>query len=381
MHLQSSFSHRFGIGLGFSSDIQYPFPTVAGLSDSFLLIINKMSFWKDSPGPTWWDCIETLNPCISAPYGLSTSNLGEKPRTIVLSKEFNSIQLSARYASELERFLKDHFTIYPRCRISLTKERIRQGFLQDNWIGVGIVTMDKQLIACCISKPLGQMKFPHETVSQGGIVDYFCVHTNYRKQGFASFLLNELVFCTAQQDRLIHIFLKEGFPLWNIPPVYHSQYISRRRTSDKTYAEYFGSQGLALHQTIKHYSHAEYLPLTKFVANLPSQLHGDSELFIFNYKGHVVFLCVTDLHHRTVPEGDTVGEIAWVLPQTIEVPLSIQRLAVEACVDSSKFDIVLLDSKIPHKSKKGWQKDATYSWYLFNYNPGGFFSMKPFWIL
>ena len=243
------------------------------------------------------------------------------------------------------------------------------------------MTADKQLIACCISKPLGQLKFPHETVSQGGIVDYFCVHANYRKQGFAAFLLDELVFSTAQQDRLVHIFLKEGFPLWNIPPLYHSQYISRRRGSAGTYKEYFGSQGIALHQAIKHYSHAEYLPLTKFAANLPSHLNGDSELFVFNYKGHSVFLCLTDLHHRTVPEGYTIGEIAWVLPQTIEVPLSIQKLAVETCVDSSTFDIVLMDIKIPHMSRKGWQKDATYSWYLFNYNPGGFFSTKPFWIL
>ena len=102
---------------------------------------------------------------------------------------------------------------------------------------------------------------------------------------------------------------------------------------------------------------------------------------MLNYKGHTVFVCLTNLHHRTVPEGHTIGELSWVLPQTAEVPLAIQKLAVETCVDCSSYDIVLMDSKNPHDTKKSWRKDATYSWYIFNYNPGAFFSVKPFWIV
>lgn len=340
-----------------------------------------MSFWKHTPGPTWWDCIESLNPCISSPYGLCNSNLEQRPRFLRLPKHLHAVILSAKHALEMALFLKDQFTIYPRCRISLSKERIEQGFAQDKWIGVGIFTKDKQLIACCISKPLGRMKFSHETLENGGIVDFFCVHRNYRKQGIAGFLLDELIVQTAKQNRLVHIFLKEGFPIWSIPPLYYGQYIARRRETPGESQDYFGSMGIGLHGYIHSYSHAEYLPIQKLAANLPYELNGDSELSAFNYKGHTVFLCMTDLHHVTVPEGYKVGEISWALPMTAEVPLAIQKLAVETCVDCSKYDIVLLDSKVPHDTKKGWSKDATYSWYCFNYNPGVFFTAKPFWIV
>jgi hypothetical protein len=341
-----------------------------------------MSFWKHAPGPTWWDCIESFNPCIQTPYGLCNSNLELRKCRGSLSKAFSVLPLSTRHASDIQQLLKQHFSIFPTCRITLTKERIRQGFQTDNWIGVGVFTADKLLIGCCISKPLGRMKFAHETLNQGGIVDYFCVHQDYRKLGIASYMLDELVILTAKQERLVHIFLKEGFPLLSLPPLYTGRYLVRKKNTTLLgdEKEHLGSLGIAFHSHIQEYSHAEYLPLSRFVANLPWELSGDSELFVFNYKGHVVFLCVTDIHHRTVPEGLKVGEIAWVLPQTIEVPLSIQRLAVETCVDSSRFDILLLDSKLPHDPKR-WQKDASFSWYIFNYNPGGYFSMKPFWIL
>lgn len=340
-----------------------------------------MSFWKYSPGPTWSDCIESLNPCIQPPYGVCSSNVLRRQRKQILPRGLSLVQLTSRHAEQMAAFLKDQFVLYPRCRISLTSQRIYQGFSKDNWIGVGVFSLDTKLIGCCISKPLGRLKFSHEILDQGGIVDYFCVHTTYRRNGIATVLLDELVFQTAKQERLVHIFLKEGFPLWGLPPLYHSRYIARRRETPGPEQEFFGSQGILTHGYIKTYTHADFLPLTKFVANLPTQLNGDSELFGFNYKGHDVYLCMTDLHHRSVPEGHTIGELSWILPKTVEVPLSIQRLAVETCVNSSKFDIVLMDSKIPHDSKQAWGKDATYSWYIFNYNPGAFFSVKPFWIL
>lgn len=340
-----------------------------------------MSFWKHSPGPTWIDCIESLNPCIQSPYGVCSNNVLRRQRKQILPRGLSLVQLTSRHAEQMATFLKDQFVLYPRCRISLTSQRIYQGFSKDNWIGVGVFSLDKKLIGCCVSKPLGRLKFSHEILDQGGIVDYFCVHVTYRRNGIATVLLDELVFQTAKQERLVHIFLKEGFPLWGLPPLYHSRYIARRRETPGPEREFFGSQGILTHGHIQSYTHADFLPLTKFVANLPYQLNGDSELFGFNYKGHDVYLCMTDLHHQSVPEGHSIGELSWMLPKTVEVPLSIQRLAVETCVNSSKFDIVLMDSKIPHDSKQAWGNDATYSWYIFNYNPGAFFSVKPFWIL
>lgn len=298
-----------------------------------------------------------------------------------LPRGFLSIQLSSRHAKVLEKFLREEFTMYPRCKLVLPEQRIQEGFLLDNWIGVGIFTLDKQLVGCCISKPLGRLKVSQEILPNSGIVDYFCVHHTYRKLGFASFLLHELVNSTGKQGRLVHLFLKEGLPLWKLPPLYTSQYIYRKKMLPNELKENLGSMGIGLRGAIQTYTHADFLPLRKFIANLPYQLSGDSELFSFNYRGHSVYLCITNAHHRTVPEGHRIGELAWILPQTAEVPLSIQVLAVETCIDCSKYEIVIMDKKIPHNFKNSWIQDAPFSWYIYNYNPGTFFTTKPFLII
>ena len=339
-----------------------------------------MSFWSQFPGPHWSHCIESFNPCSAPQFGIQQEALAFQPRRCSLPPGFRFVRLLPRHAKQIESFLRDHFSIYPRCKLFLSESRIEQGFHLEDWIGVGVFTMDKKLIGCCISKPLGRLKVSHEVLPNSGLVDYFCVHENYRKHGIASAMLEELVDATARQKRFVHIFLKEGFPLWKLPPLYTSQYIARRKKPIGEAVEYIGSMGISLLSPIQSYSHADYLPLTKFVANLPSQLNGDSELYSFNYRGHSIFLCVTNSHHRTVPEGHKIGELAWMLPQTAEVPLNIQKLAVETCVDFCSFDIVLMDRKIPHDSKQYWRSDAGYSWYIFNYNPGSFFTTKPFFI-
>lgn len=340
-----------------------------------------MSFWSQFPGPHWSDCIESFNPCSGPQFGIQDQLIASKPRRCRLPPGFVCVTLLPRHAKLVEPFLRDQFSIYPRCKLVLSQSRIEQGFLLEDWIGVGVFTSDKKLIGCCISKPLGRLKVSHEVLPNSGLVDYFCVHQTYRKHGIASAMLEQLVHETARHQRFVHFFLKEGFPLWKLPPLYTSQYISRGKKPIGDAVEYIGSMGIGLLTPIQKYSHAEYLPLTKFVANLPYQLNGDSELYSFNYRGHSIFLCVTNLHHRTVPEGHKIAELTWMLPQTVEVPLQIQKLAVETCVDFCSFDIVLLDKNIPHDTKQGWVKDAGYSWYIFNYNPGSFFTTKPFFIL
>lgn len=340
-----------------------------------------MSFWSEFPGPHWWDCIESLNPCKPSPYGLCNPHLALRNYPSKLPHGFVFAQLNPRHAKSLEKFLREEFALYPRCKLVVSEQRIQEGFLLDNWIGIGIFTLDKQLVGCCISKPLGRLKVSQEILPNAGLVDYFCVHHTYRKQGLASCLLYELVNITAKQGRSVHLFVKEGFPLWKLPPLYTSQYIYRKKALHNELKENLGSMGIGLREPIQSYTHAEYLPLKKFIANLPYQFSGDSELFSFSYRGHTIYLCMTNVHHRTVPEGHRIGELAWILPQTAEVPVSIQILAVETCIDCSKYEIVLMDKKIPHNLKNSWIQDAPFSWYIYNYNPGTFFTTKPFLIV
>lgn len=323
-----------------------------------------------SPGPTWWDCIESLNPCAQASSGICTNKV--RQRSIELPNEYTSRRLTKEDANDLSFLLKQFFSVYPRCRTYLPVERIEQG-LQNDWIAIGVFTETKSLIGCCVSRSLGLVKVPKGLVSDGGIVDWFSVHPSHRKKGIASFLLEELFYQTATHGRLVHFFLKEGFPLISLPPLYCGTYIVRtqkrtRKSSDLS---------LASSQLV----HVDYLPLKQFIANIPTSFQQDSTVFIFTKETHTVFLCITDLHCRTVPEGKSIGELAWVLPMTPEVPLSIQIEAVETCIDTCHFSIVLMDSKIPHDGNKGWKQDSAYSWYSFNYRPETFFTSHPFWIM
>ncbi len=92
-----------------------------------------------------------------------------------------------------------------------------------------------------------------------------------------------------------------------------------------------------------------------------------------------MILCITDTFHRSVPEGWKIGEIQWILPNG-SVPREIQELAIEALVDTCKYEIVLMDATLPHQKDKGWQKDSAFGYYLFNYNPAHFFSLKPYFV-
>lgn len=340
-----------------------------------------MSFWNSSPGPTWLQCIDTLNPCIQTPFGVCKENLWSIANEASLPTGLSFVVLSSHSAENMEHFLRNHFTLFQGSRITLSKERIRRGFLLDDWIGVGVKTLDDLLVGTCVSKPLGALKFPNEIIQQGGLIDYLCVHQEYRKKGLANAMIRELGRYILPKERLVHFFLKEGFPLLKLPPVWYSHYIARKRIATKKNIEHLGKENIALHVPIQSFGHADFLPLRNFIANLPYQLSEDSELYSFSLKGHNMMLCITNLHHVSVPTGLKLGEILWIVPGSAEVPESIQQMAVESLVDSCKYDIVLMDVSIPHDPKRGWWKDSSYSWYCYNYNPGGFFRMKPYFIV
>lgn len=337
-----------------------------------------MSFWSLSPGPSWWDCIESYNPCAAGQYGIQNHLLSEKPLEFPVPKGTNFFLLQAKHATQVAEFLKKNFHLFPRCRLVLSADRIVQGMNLEEWIFGGLFQKG-ELVACVVSKPLGRLKLSHEILNQAGLVDYFCVKESLRHHGLARCLLEQMIIATAKRGRLVHLFLKEGLPLWKLPPLWSSRYIVRRRGPCGESREYLGAMGIGKYSLIKSYNHSDYLPLQHYIANLPYQLTDDHELYAFTYRGHHVLLCITDLHHRTVPDGKKVGELLWCIPTSLEVPLSIQRLAVETLVDCSRFDYVLMDQTIPHSSKE-WQRDASYQWYIFNYNPGSFFKCKPYFI-
>ena len=338
-----------------------------------------MSFWSQSPGPFWSHWFQSIFPCSTQDTGMLNEALVQQPRVRKPPSGTRLQELTELNASDIETLLKEHYQTFPRSKIFLSSARIREGFLYDGWLAVGVYTGLK-LIGCAISRDLGTLHVRGDEIPRAGLVDFFCVAETWRKKGIASLLLQELVYLTAKKKRLVHVFQKEGLPLSPLPPVWQSHYIWRRRGLPDESKGYIGKEPIATRSHVRSFNYAGFIPYGSSIGSIPHQLSGDSEIYSFVYKGYVMNLCVTDTFHRSVPEGWKIGEISWILPKD-NVPQNIQELAVEALADNCGYEILLMDASLPHKKTRGWQKDSPYGYYLFNYNPGMFFSLKPFFVL
>ena len=318
------------------------------------------SFWKSSPGPHWLDYLWSFIPFFKPRSGVLDRNIVNRERNIALPDDSYSIVLSADKNKEIEELLRDNYKMFEKSRIILRAERIRMGLLMDEWIGVGVMCASRErLIGCCFSRSIGRVRG-----EEAGVVDFFCVHEGWRSKGIASFMLQELVHLTASAGRLVHFFMKEGLPVSPLPPVWFSQYVCRKRGLPNEMGQYIYLVSSNPPASLSAYG----------ITNMPRRVK-DSRIYGFIYNGHTVIMCLTDLFHRSVPQGLTMGEITWVYAP--DVPIEIQQMAVEAMVDHCVYDILFLDITLPRDTRKDWKEDSIYCWYMFNYHPGRFFNQHP----
>jgi GNAT superfamily N-acetyltransferase len=268
-----------------------------------------MAFWKDYAVPSWWESwiskeAEVLQSR-QALFRPVEPIPGIHPLRPCLPAD----------ADDITRLLRAHFTVGARCRMELPSARICGG-LQAGWIGVCARDLShNRLIGCAFSLPAEFEGRPC------GIVDFFCVEPTWRKRGVARSLLRSLVNQTAAADRLVHFFLKEGFPLLSLPPLYQGRWMWRRSA---------GNQKISCPPGF----------------------------------------CFQDLYHRSLPEGHRLGEL-------VEYPRGASAQQIEEVIDNSSYEIVCMDTRSPHILGKGWKNDITYQWYCFNFHPGSFFATKP----
>jgi hypothetical protein len=152
-----------------------------------------------------------------------------------------------------------------------------------------------------------------------------------------------------EEKRYVHFFLKEGFPLFALPPLYSSKYIHRLPVERGGYK----------------------------ATQVMSNEYEDSQIYLYSEKGYTIKVCVINQYHFSVPEGWKLGELSWIKCDTA-TPLDLQKKAVETVIDQCGYDLVLMDIRIPHDTGYKWKQDSAYSWYVFNYNPVTFYTQKPF---
>ena len=352
-----------------------------------------MSFWKQSPGPTWSDALRTLFQRISPPATIYRSNTLEFP----IASD-NSINLKICKESEMElyaEFLHKFFKITEKSRCSIPSERLQSG-IQNGWICIGAFTSSNQLVGTVISRPLGSMIYTNRSrgIQYGtqqfencGYIDFFCVHPDFQKKHIGSDLLCFVDAVSSQQQRKIHFFIKEISPLYSIPPIYASQYTIRIN-----------------HAFLHHLSPPQTLPIDKFAVRGARQQtlsgnsiafssssakefdnYDDTILYFKDLPGGRVYLAVTDLyHHARARElyGGPIGEIVWTWAENKSEILDSEEItnALESMYDLLPYEVLIADKSLSSSRGKSWQNDSAYFIYAYNFNPQQFFTLKPWFV-
>lgn len=338
-----------------------------------------MSYWSHHVGPFWSHVFQTLNPFGRQQVGILEQNLLERPQTVPDPALGALEDLLPRHAPALQAFLQKEYVKFPRSQVSLSEERIRQGFQLDGWTGLAY-QIQGEIVGCIFSRPLGTLFTQFQEIPRVALIDFFCVAKAYRKKGIASYLLQEFTRIRAAAGALVHVFQIEGGFFRPLPPLYQGRYIWRQRGLPSEAALFLRKIDISPRQNLKDMIHFRYMSEDN-VRTLPSHMTGDSEIYIFQYRSYWIFMCITDTFHRSKPENWKIGEILWLLPKETETPKEIQRLAIETLVDNCSYDIVLMDSSNPHDSRRAWKKDESYSWHITNFHPGRFMDVKPYFIL
>ena len=306
-----------------------------------------MSFWKQSPGPHWSHVIESLFQ--TKPYVLR--------KELPLQPNFTYDLVTSEHCDEIATLLKTQYQTYSGSRICLTGEQIAE-HLKDGWIGIRIHDF-----GTVFSRPLGKLAFGQNIMKEdAGLVDFFCVHITRRQTGIGSRLLTALFYETSKVGRHVHLFQKEGYPLVGLPHLWASSYCWRKRMQ---YVDMSIQKSLVNHIVTKVDS--SHLPIGSACWNSSLAInHTD----IYECDG--IYVGITDTFHRSVPDGNTIGEVSWVSGKE----KNKMTAALEAIVDTCKYDVLLMDSTLPHIEEQ-WSKDARYAYYIFNAQPLRFFDVKP----
>jgi len=138
-----------------------------------------------------------------------------------------------------------------KVQTKVTKEWVRSTYLKN--AAIWIVARDsKGTVRGCISS--FRIASPYKEDLLGcncgqmppwGIVDWFCVHPLWRGKGIASNLLETLDFISFRIGRKAHVFLKEGYPLPQMPV--YTTVLKYRKTGSPSVKQMRQDTGLLIH--------------------------------------------------------------------------------------------------------------------------------------
>lgn len=336
-----------------------------------------MSFWANSPGPHWSDCIWSYLSCSGIPqaFPIRTNRL-EKPNQ---NQKFGGVFLAGENdAEEISFFLQDHFQITKKSKCNITSEQILEG-IEKGWIFLFTRSPDKFISGTICSRPLGICAFQFKSGGElrrskcgnTGYIDFFCVRNDVQRSGIGTYLLQWIDYYTSNSNRHIHFFQKEIHPLTSLPPLWQGHYIVREMMNGHKNPDI---------KTI----HPRKLPAkmdSEFTISFPTEQSSSfTDIYKYNCKDFNVYAGITNTFH-SASTGGLVGELLFYRIELTNTTSYPTKKTIAACLEeileSSSFKYILMDESIPHQPIRGWQQDAPYFLYCYNLNPRHFFNCRP----
>jgi len=343
-----------------------------------------MSFWAQSPGPTWSDYFWSFFICTESVHAFP---INRTQLTIPSGAYSHTLQCATERDSEkIATFLRENFQITARTSCVISEERIRQG-ITAGWYVIYAAGDQGGVMGCIISRPLGECRFferreeklRSSSIRNAGFIDFFCVLPSLQKSGLGSALLKYVRYRTSQQERFVHFFQKELTPIGTLPPIWSGHYIAR---SVETTTNHLVQR---INTDNKEWAHYDAIKLA--TANFaigtrldkPSQ---DTQLFRYNTNAYSFYVAITDTFSVEKGTDRRMGEVLswWAVPGDCHHKPSKKEIenVMEVILNSSGYKIILMDSTFPHN--EGWTTDAPYYYYIYNLNPRRFFNLRPwFW--
>jgi N-acetylglutamate synthase-like GNAT family acetyltransferase len=345
-----------------------------------------MSFWGQSPGPTWTDFFWSMFICTGSVHAFPIDRSKLEVPTGAYCHTLH--QATERDAEKIATFLRKYFKITERTVCTLSAERIRKGITEE-WCIIYSAGTRGEILGCIVSRPLGECRFferhgekiRSSSVKNTGFIDFFCILPSLHKSGLGSSLLKYVRYRTSQQGRFVHFFQKELTPLRVIPPIWSGRYIAR---SVETATNHLVEQIHADHKEWPHYDAIKNSNHIFAIGTCPEKFSQDTQLFKYTGNFFSFYVAITDAFSVEKATDHRMGEVlsCWFITGEghNNPSLEEQEYAMEIILDSSGYKILLMDSTFPHDKKKAWKIDAPYYYYIYNLNPRQFFTVRPwFW--
>lgn len=334
-----------------------------------------MSFWKESPGPTWSDWFSSLVACTGIPLAQPIRRF---PLALAAPSDLFEYSIAKpNESASICQFLNEYFKITQKSVCCLPVERLSRG-IQSDWIVI-VARENQKIVGTVISRILGSLVFQmninaeqkQSRFSSADYIDFFCVHPEYRKSGVGSELLRQVDFYSSERGRPIHFFQKELTPLFVIPPIWYGTYIFRETILS-------GSNNRRI-ETFHH--QIKRNPKTSFELQFTSPRSSqDSRYYVNDCGNFKVHLAITNTYHMY--QNAWLGEVLFYSVEDADDTVETKNIAaaIEEIIESAGYRYILMDESIPHLKQFNWIRDASYFIYAYNVNPRKFFSVKPeFW--